>query len=303
MKKTLVFAIVVFIMLAGGVLQVRGASEEQRIGTPDEIVPVCQGFLCLYSREGALVKRFSSNGVFEKEIINNTAGEGLFPKEQKRMCVSDGYVFVAMCGDGRRITRFYISKSPWSELFFSTEEDIIDISAYEGNIYVVSEKRIIKISPSGEKLMEWGKEWKKGKIGRDDLYLPRAIDVSKEGVFLADNRSVIKYSYDGKFLGRYDTPEPNSYNDFAELLEDIEVRQGKVYVLDQESHEVKVVDAGSLKFLKAIKIGSFIPDDSYVHGNGERSLGVDIGGNIYVADDNGRCVKVSPEGKLLWLNK
>jgi uncharacterized protein (TIGR03663 family) len=162
-----------------------------------------------------------------------------------------------------------------------------------GDLYVTDtgNKRVMKFSPEGEFLGQWGGFG----LQSGQFQEPVGVDIDADGnIYVADtwNRRVQKFDSDFVFLTQWPIHgwESESVVNKPYLAIDGE---GRIYVTDPEGYRVLEFDAG----------GTFLSTfGGFGVGDGEFNLpiGIDVdeSGNVYVADSaNNRVMKFGPLGK------
>jgi DNA-binding beta-propeller fold protein YncE len=172
-----------------------------------------------------------------------------------------------------------------------------------GNIYVTadrSDERILKFSPDGELLVQWGVKTSQGTPLAAPFRYPRGIAVDAQGYIYAvdaGNHSIVKMAPDGEILARWG----------AQGIGPGQFMQPHSIALDRQSGSIYVTDVGPgahcvIKLsLDGKEIGRWGAQGAAPgRFNYPRGIAVDARGYIYVADDgNHRIQKLSPTGALV----
>ena len=163
----------------------------------------------------------------------------------------------------------------------------------DGNLYItdLGNKRVQKLSSSGEYILDWGQSGKKP----GEFHYPSGIAVSDDAVFVADRdlNRVQKFSLDGKFIVEWGT-KGNSDGQFL-FPNGIAVHDDIVYVVDTGNQRIQYFSTNG-EFISSFGSSGINP------GQFLTLVGIDIdsAGNVYVADKgNGKIEKFSSDGVLI----
>jgi tripartite motif-containing protein 71 len=152
----------------------------------------------------------------------------------------------------------------------------------QGNLYVGDLGRLLKLSSSGQMLVQWHPV--------QPPSLPSGIAVDAQGsIYLTvlEDDHVRKLSPTGQILASWGGrgSQPGQFNNAADVAVDA---QGNVYVTDFKNGRIQKFSSAG-KLLAVLGTGQL--DQPW-------GIGVDAQGNLYVAD-TARIVKFSSTGKLL----
>jgi uncharacterized protein (TIGR03663 family) len=251
------------------------------------------------------IQVFDSNGHFVTQWGSQGAGLGQFQEPWGVAVDEDGNVYVADSWNHRLQKfdsegRFLLQWGTFGNtegsivgqgnVFYGPRDIAIDAA---GDLYVTDtgNKRVMKFSPRGEFLGQWGGFG----LQSGQFHEPVGIDIDADGnIYVADtwNRRVQKFDSDFVFLVQWPIHgwESESVVNKPYLAVD---GDGHVYVTDPEGYRVLEFDAG----------GTFLATlGEFGVGDGEFNLpiGIDVdeSGNVYVADSaNNRVMKFGPLGR------
>ena len=251
------------------------------------------------------IQVFDSNGQFITQWGSQGVGPGQFKEPWGVAVDQDGNVYVTDTWNHRLQKfdsegRFLLQWGTFGntqgaiigqeKVLYGPRDIAIDAA---GDLYVTDtgNKRVMKFSPRGEFLGQWGGFG----LQSGQFHEPVGIDIDADGnIYVADtwNRRIQKFDSDFVFLTQWPVHgwESESVVNKPYLAVD---RDGHVYVTDPEGYRVLEFDTG----------GTFLATfGEFGVGDGEFNLpiGIDIdeAGNVYVADSaNNRVVKFGPVGE------
>ena len=163
----------------------------------------------------------------------------------------------------------------------------------DGNLYItdLGNKRVQKLSSSGEYILDWGQSGKKP----GEFHYPSGIAVSDDSVFVADRdlNRIQKFSLDGEFIAQWGTKGTGD----GQLLfpNGVSIYDDVVYVVDTGNQRIQTFSTSG-EFISSfgssgVKPGQFLT----IVG-----IDIDYDGNVYVTDKgNSKIEKFSSDGTLI----